>query len=456
MTYRLIALFFIAVFYLIYFTKMLIQRRKGIVTDQIAKSKVHDKSYYIELFMKVATCLIVVTEVASIIYGHSMCTIMFRIIGMYLAFLGDLVFFLATWTMKDSWRAGVARDDEEKRDLITAGIYKYSRNPAFLGFDLVYVGILLMFGNPVLLVITIWAIVMLHLQILQEEKYLEEIYGESYKEYKNRTSRYAGLGKITESGFTKICLYIYFVLGVWSVFYFFTCLAYGGGFSLSWVWIWVLLAVFSFARVWVLKARLSGQEKIKLPSIIKWSYRVVFAICLMIFVVTEVRIIGAMTTRSQKDLDYIVVLGAGLHGTEPSNPYKARLKRAAEYLKENEGTVAVLSGGQGSDEAISEALAAKNVLVDQYGIDESRLILEEKSRDTEQNLKYSLEIIGDPDACVGIVTNGFHELRAMSIAGEVGYENVYSVPAQTLFPVGIHYCVREFFGMVEFWIKYRL
>ena len=118
MTYRLIALFFIAVFYLIYFTKMLIQRRKGIVTDQIAKSKVHDKSYYIELFMKVATCLIVVTEVASIIYGHSMCTIMFRIIGMYFAFLGNLVFFLATWTMKDSWRAGVARDDEEKRDLI--------------------------------------------------------------------------------------------------------------------------------------------------------------------------------------------------------------------------------------------------------------------------------------------------------------------------------------------------
>ncbi len=54
------------------------------------------------------------------------------------------------------------------------GIYNYSRNPAFLGFDLVYIGILLMFFNPVLLVISVFAMVMLHLQILREEKFLEK------------------------------------------------------------------------------------------------------------------------------------------------------------------------------------------------------------------------------------------------------------------------------------------
>lgn len=478
MTYRLIALFFIAVFYIIYFTKMLMQKKKGIVTDQIAKSKVHDKGYYTELVMKVVTFLVLVVEVGSIIYGHSMYTIMYRVIGMHFAFLGDLVFFLAVWTMKDSWRAGVARDDDAKRDLITEGIYKYSRNPAFLGFDLVYVGILLMFGNPVLFVITIWAIVMLHLQILQEEKYLGEVYGESYVEYKLRTSRYAGLGKLTESNCceceadgkdvgnsrmsklataaTKISLYIYFVLGIWSVLYFFTCLAYGGGFKLSWVWLWILIAAFSFARVWMLKGRLDGREKIKLPAALKWIYRVVFTVCLVIFVFTECRIIGAMNARPQKDLDYIVVLGAGLHGTEPSNPFKARIQRAAEYLNENEDTLVVASGGQGRHEAISEAEAAKRKLAEVYGIDESRIILEERSADTEQNLKYTLEIIGDTNASVGIVTNGFHEFRAMSIAREIGYENVYSVPARTLFPVGIHYCVREFFGMVEFFVKYKM
>lgn len=477
MTYRLIALFFLVVFYFIYFAKMLLQRQKGIVTDQIAKSKVHDRGFYIEIAMKIATIAAPLTEVISIIYGRSLFTIMFRVIGMHLAFLGNIVFLTAVWTMKDSWRAGVARDDTGKRDLVTEGIYKYSRNPAFLGFDLVYLGIMLMFGNPALLACTAFAIVMLHLQILQEEKFLEEVYGDSYREYKDKASRYAGLGKLTRPlehkgsddstckgkkmskaaiAFTKISLYLYFVLGVWSVLYFFTCLAYGGGIKLSWVWIWILIAAFSFTRVWMLKARLDGREKMRLPAALKWIYRVVFAVCLVIFLITEIRIIGAMTAKPQENLDYIIVLGAGLRGTEPSNPYKARIEKAAEYLADNEGTLAVASGGQGRHEAISEAEAAKRRLSEVYGIDESRIILEERSTDTEQNLKYSLEIIGDADASVGIVTNGFHELRAMSIAREVGYQNVYSVPARTLFPVGIHYCVREFFGMMEFYVKYKL
>ena len=162
-TYRLIALAFLAVFYGIYFAKVLIQRKKGIVTDQIAKSKVHDKGYYIEVVMKLATWLVLIVEVASIFVGIARLPIMFRVIGMYFAFLGNLIFLMATWTMRDSWRAGVARDDHGNRDLVTDGIYKYSRNPAFLGFDLVYVGILLMFFNPVLLMATLFAVVMLHL-----------------------------------------------------------------------------------------------------------------------------------------------------------------------------------------------------------------------------------------------------------------------------------------------------
>jgi uncharacterized SAM-binding protein YcdF (DUF218 family) len=171
------------------------------------------------------------------------------------------------------------------------------------------------------------------------------------------------------------------------------------------------------------------------------------------FAITEVKIIGAMRARAKEDLDYIIVLGAGLHGTEPSNPYKARIERAAMYLDENEGTIVIASGGQGKFEQISEAECVKRKLTSKYGIDESRILLEEKSTDTEENLRYSLEVIGDPAASVGIVTNGFHELRALSIAKREGYENVSSVPARTLFPVGIHYVVREFFGMTEFYIK---
>ncbi|WP_196808834.1 ElyC/SanA/YdcF family protein [Butyrivibrio sp. FC2001] len=449
MTYRFIALFWIAVFYGIYFTKMFIQRRKGIVTNQIAKSKVHDKSYHIEMVMKYATIAVPVVEVISIVLGTSGLTIIWRVIGMHLAFLGNVVFLLAVITMKDSWRAGVAR--EEKRGLIKNGIYKYSRNPAFLGFDLVYIGIMLMFYNPVLMVITVWAMVMLHLQILQEEKYLEGEFGDEYTEYKAQVSRYAGCGKVT---FDKAVMYVYFVLGIWSVMYFFTCLAYGGGLKLSWVWLWILIAAFSFIRVFMQKRKIEGSPVIRLPKVLVWIYRAVFVALLTFFIFTETKIIGAMTAEPKENLDYIIVLGAGLRGTEPSNPFRVRIEKAAQYLKENEGTIVVASGGQGKHESISEAECARRKLTEVYGISEDRIILEEKSTDTEENLKYSLEIIGDPSKSAGIVTNGFHELRALSIANEVGYENVSSVPAVTLMPVGIHYTVREFFGMVEFYLKH--
>jgi len=75
---------------------------------------------------------------------------------------------------------------------ITNGIYGYSRNPAFLGFDLVYLGLLMMYFNIVLLVFSIFSIVMLHLQILQEEKFLQEVFGKTYMDYKSKVMRYLG------------------------------------------------------------------------------------------------------------------------------------------------------------------------------------------------------------------------------------------------------------------------
>lgn len=92
--------------------------------------------------------------------------------------------------MKDSWRAGIAEND--KTEIVTRGIYQISRNPAFLGFDCVYIGLLLMFFNPVLLIFSVFAIIMLHLQILQEEQYLPKVFGRDYINYKNKVCRYLG------------------------------------------------------------------------------------------------------------------------------------------------------------------------------------------------------------------------------------------------------------------------
>lgn len=93
--------------------------------------------------------------------------------------------------MQDSWRAGVSK--AEKTELVTGGIYQISRNPAFLGFDLVYIGMVMMFFNWGLLVTSIFAVVMLHLQIVNvEEDFLMEVFGEEYLEYKEKVCRYLG------------------------------------------------------------------------------------------------------------------------------------------------------------------------------------------------------------------------------------------------------------------------
>lgn len=82
--------------------------------------------------------------------------------------------------------------DQDKTKLVTEGIYAYSRNPAFLGFDLQYIGILLMYCNVLLAVFTVFAVVMLHLQILQEEKYMTNIFGDEYVCYRKHVLRYLG------------------------------------------------------------------------------------------------------------------------------------------------------------------------------------------------------------------------------------------------------------------------
>ena len=92
--------------------------------------------------------------------------------------------------MKDSWRAGIP--DADRTVLVTGGIYAYSRNPAFLGFDLMYIGVLLMYCNLLTGMFTVFAIAMLHLQILQEERYLAAAFGEEYRAYRRQVLRYLG------------------------------------------------------------------------------------------------------------------------------------------------------------------------------------------------------------------------------------------------------------------------
>lgn len=112
----------------------------------------------------------------------------FPTLGIPIAALGATAFTAAVLTMRDSWRAGIP--DGDKTALVTRGIYRFSRNPAFLGFDLLYIGTLIAYFNWVHLAFCAFAVVMMHLQILEEEKFLPSAFGQVYEDYRKRTARY--------------------------------------------------------------------------------------------------------------------------------------------------------------------------------------------------------------------------------------------------------------------------
>ena len=187
--YRLLTVAVLLIFYAVYFTKMFVQKRHGIRTHQIGRRR--EKGLHtVEMLMSAATLGIVPAQLVSVCIDWSCLPSGARFTGFLIALIGDAIFLIAVHCMKDSWRAGIPEKD--KTELVTGGIYAFSRNPAFLGFDLMYIGVLFMYCNILTGAFTAFAVVMLHMQILQEERYMASSCGEEYLSYKKRVFRYLG------------------------------------------------------------------------------------------------------------------------------------------------------------------------------------------------------------------------------------------------------------------------
>ena len=190
MIIKVCAVFILVSFYGTYFLKMILQKRQGISTNQLGKGK-KGLEKVIESIMQILTILVTIMDVWSIFFSSKQLPNLIQYIGVIIAFVGTLFFIISVKTMKNNWRAGVAKTD--KTELVTEGIYKISRNPAFLGFDLLYLGFVFMFFNWILLVISLFTIVLIHFQITKvEEPFLRETFGKSYEEYTNKVLRYLG------------------------------------------------------------------------------------------------------------------------------------------------------------------------------------------------------------------------------------------------------------------------
>lgn len=193
--FAIMALVVLALFYVVYFGKQLAQRRQGIQTRQLGRHK-EVEIRRVEYLLALATGLLPIAQLLSIAMEWSMLPSALRYAGSAVGLAGDAVFIVAVVRMRDQWRAGLP--EQAQTHLVTEGIYAYSRNPAFLGFDGMYVGVLLLYFNLLTFVLTAFAVTMLHQQILQEEKFLSAAFGKEYDDYRKRTARYMGFGKFAK------------------------------------------------------------------------------------------------------------------------------------------------------------------------------------------------------------------------------------------------------------------
>lgn len=208
--------------------------------------------------------------------------------------------------------------------------------------------------------------------------------------------------------------------------------------------IWGLGGLFFIGLALMVKFDLWSQFPLLLRRIICG----VLFIGILAFVVAEGCIFAHYRDQGRPDLDYIIVLGAQMKPAGPSVVLKFRLDAAYDYLIANEDTICVVSGGQGANEPCTEAQGMYDYLVER-GISPERILMEDKSTDTSENIAFSAEVIGGTDKDIGIVTNNFHVFRGMMLARHAGFENACGISARSNIYFQPNNLVREFFGIMK-------
>ena len=167
-----------------------------------------------------------------------------------------------------------------------------------------------------------------------------------------------------------------------------------------------------------------------------------------IFLIVEGLILSGFSKSAPEGLDYLVVLGAQMKRSGPSRALQYRLDAAIDYLTKNPDTYVIVSGGQGSDEHISEAQGMYDYLVEK-GISAERIQKEDQSKNTFQNLTFSAEYLDKERDSVGVVSNNFHVFRAVRIARKAGYQKVHGIAARGEPFLQLNNMMREFLGVMK-------
>ncbi len=157
--------------------------------------------------------------------------------------------------------------------------------------------------------------------------------------------------------------------------------------------------------------------------------------------------------KKKRNADYIIVLGAGIIGSRVTPLLAARIEKGIELLCYNPDAVLIMSGGQGSGEDIPESKAMADYAIDK-GVSAEKIILEQKSVSTEENLRFSRELINKQNPQIIVVTTVYHMLRALILAKRQGIKCV-GFGAKTKWYFTLNAFIREFVGYLSLtWKKH--
>ena len=239
--------------------------------------------------------------------------------------------------------------------------------------------------------------------------------------------------------------YLILAVGILCLIYYGIIICYAGiGAAFSRFW---LFTGISCVLLYISK-RYMTIKNITLP----WQTRLGAIIILLggicTFVIIEGLIIYHSVMKAKPDAEYLIVLGARIRGTKITRSLYMRLKTAKEYLKDNHKTLVIVSGGQGPGEDVPEAQVMK-IFLQENGIEEKRILVEDKSKNTLENILYSKKLLCKDDAGVVVVTSGFHIFRSLCIAKKQGLKNVQGLSAPCDRILLVNYYVREAFGVIK-------
>ena len=178
----------------------------------------------------------------------------------------------------------------------------------------------------------------------------------------------------------------------------------------------------------------------------------ILGLCVLISLPITYHMIRALRKKPQGH-ETLIILGCEIMGEKPSLMQVERLQAAYRYLSENPKTSVICSGGQGKNEKVSEALAMKRWLC-QKGIDETRIHLEDTSETTEENIRFSKQVIAKNhlDSDIALCTNEFHICRAGLIAKNEGLDYT-AVSAPTAWWLFSTFYVRELYAVLYYLVK---